>query len=112
MTEPHNSEQLHGDTGKAALTALSALLGWVTGIGFLAPIVCWLIFRENDELCDEVGRVQFATLGVGLLLIVPFVGAYYVVATILVIVSAVKAHEGIVYRPPLRIQFFAENAGR
>ena len=57
-------------------------------------------------------NVAITTLGIGLVLIVPLAGAYYVVATILVIISAVKAHEGIVYRPPLRIQFFAENAGR
>lgn len=131
---PPSEPPAEQDRSLAAITALSALLGWVTGIGFLAPLLCWVMFRDRDELCDEVGRVQsnfqlswfiwgivltivavifsIVTMGIGLLLVVPLVGVFYVVSTVFVVISGVKASNGIVYRPPLRIQFFAEDPSR
>ncbi len=127
---PDGFETVQGDQEMAALTALSALLGLISGVGFLAPIVCWLIFRDRDKLCDEVGRVQsnfqiswliwggllgivgfiliLVTFGLGIVLLIPLAAAFSIVYLVLIVVSGVKASQGIVYRPPLRIRFFAE----
>ena len=97
------------------LAALVGLLG--NGIGFLvAPLVVWLVKKEDDPLIDEQGKeaVNFQIT----MLIAAFVSAFLIVIvvgiilligvgilmTVLPIIAAIKANDGEHYRYPLSIR--------
>jgi uncharacterized protein len=102
----------------AAIAHASALVGWLgNGIGFLvAPLVVWLIKRNDDPFVDEQGKeaVNFqitmllAAL-VGLVLTVVLIGflillGVAICATVLPIIAAIKASEGQPYRYPFSLR--------
>jgi uncharacterized Tic20 family protein len=103
----------------ASLLHLSALLGLVgNGIGFvLAPLVVWLLKRDEDPYIDEQGKeaVNFQItmtlaaivagvliiVGIGLLLL-PIV---IIAAIVFPIIAAMRARDGEPYRYPLSYRF-------
>jgi len=103
----------------AAICHLSALVGLLgNGIGFiLAPLIIWLIKRNDHPFLNEQGKeaVNFqlsmllAAVVSGLLTLV-FIG-FLLLALVVVlmivfpIVAAVRASEGTHYRYPLTIRF-------
>lgn len=102
---------------------LSALSFFVTGIGaVIGPLIVWLIKRDEMPFVNDQGRealnfnitialaavALFAfgiiTLGVGFLLALPglwLLGIYWLV---MVIIAAIKAHEGVAYRYPFTLR--------
>jgi uncharacterized Tic20 family protein len=100
------------------LAHLSAFLGLVVPLGnFIAPLVIWLVKRDQSAFVGEHAREALnfnITVGIvavvcwilvfvfiGLLLFVAL-GLYWLVMTI---VAAIKANEGSVYRYPLTLRF-------
>jgi uncharacterized Tic20 family protein len=100
------------------LVHLSALSGYVTGLGFiLGPILVWQIQKDKFPSVDFHGKeaVNFQIscfiygilsvislfVGVGLLL-VPAVAIFHLVFTV---IGAIKANDGIDYRYPLTFRF-------
>ena len=104
---------------------LSALVGAMVGgvASFVGPLIIWLIRRDQDPFVAEHAKealnfnifvtvlvvasiiVSIATLGFGLLLVVPLwlvVGVLWLVFTIQ---GAVRANNGQPYRYPITIRF-------
>jgi uncharacterized Tic20 family protein len=95
---------------------LAHLLGAI--IGFLGPLIIWLIKKDEHPFVDDQGKealnfhltllivyaglviVSFVTCGIGALLY-PFV---YLVQIIFGIIGAVKANGGELYRYPFNIR--------
>lgn len=91
----------------------TTFIGFVTVIGFLIPIVMWLMKKESSEYIDNMGReitnflitytiysvvaslLVFVLIG---LVLLPIVAIMFV---IFMIVGTLKAAEGKVYRTPL-----------
>lgn len=103
----------------ASLIHLSALIGLLgNGIGFLiAPLVFWLLKRDDDVFLDEQGMeaVNFqltmllATI-VSALLIVLVIGIVLLpivllMMTVLPILAAIRVRDGEDYRYPFTIRF-------
>lgn len=99
----------------AAITHLSALVGLLgNGIGFLlAPLVIWLIKRNDHPFLDDQGK-EAVNFQITMLLAALVGGALTVVligfviligvAILMPIVAAMKASEGEAYRYPLTIR--------
>ena len=98
----------------AMLCHLSAMLLYVTAIGgFIAPLIIWLMKRDEMPFVADQGRetlnfqitIMLALVAAGILmwLLIGFVllPAVLVFHFILTIVAAVKTSEGVVYRYPL-----------
>ena len=108
---------------------LSAFVAFFAGamvLSFLGPLIIWLIRRDNDAFTAEHARealnfnisfllvtvvggaigavVAIVTLGIGLLLLIPFFLAVFVGWIVLTIVAAVAAADGREYRYPFTIR--------
>lgn len=102
----------------AAITHASALVGLLgNGIGFLlAPLLIWLIKRNDHPFLDDQGKeavhfqiTMLLAAIVGGILTVVLVGfvillAVAILAVIMPIVAAIKASEGERYRYPLTLR--------
>jgi uncharacterized Tic20 family protein len=99
------------------LCHLSALVGWVAvGMGFLGPLICWLIKKDTSPFVDAQGKealnfqlniliyilitipIAIATCGIGLILTVA-VAVYGLI--IMPIIAGLKANGGEMYQYPL-----------
>jgi len=103
----------------AMLCHLSALIGLLgNGIGFLlGPLFVWLMRKEDHPFVDEQGKeavnfqlTMFLALFVSIPLLLIIVGLFLMAVigllmTILPIVAAIKANDGVAYRYPLTIRF-------
>lgn len=103
----------------ASLLHLSALLGLLgNGIGFiLAPLVVWIVKRDDDPFIDDQGKeavnfqitMTLAAIVAGLLIVV-LVGLVLlpivlIAMIVLPIVAAMRARDGEAYRYPFTIRF-------
>jgi len=102
----------------ALICHLSALSGYFIPFGHLiAPIVIWSMKKEEMPMVDEHGKevinfqISFtiwfivAAIFVVLLIGIPMLIALGVLQVIFVIIGAIKADNGILYRYPLTIRF-------
>ncbi len=103
----------------ATICHISALVGLLgNGVGFLlAPLIVWLLKRENDEFIDEQGKealnfqiTMFIAAGIGGLLTLVLIGIplLIVVGVLMIvfpIIGAVKANNGEHYKYPLTFRF-------
>lgn len=105
------------------LTHLSAFAGALIALAFIGPLVMWLIRRDEHPFLDHHGKealnfnlsmllygvvgivVSIATLGLGLVIVVPATVVFFVTWVVTTIVGAVKANAGEGYRYPLTIRF-------
>ncbi len=98
----------------AMLCHMSAMLLYVTAIGgFIAPLVIWLLKRDEMPFVADQGRetlnFQITTLlalvvgGCLAIVLIGFViiGAVLLFHFIVTIIAAVKTSEGVVYRSPI-----------
>lgn len=92
-------------------------------LGFLAPLILWLVFRERSALVEYHGKLNLnlqltmllvgagavvlgiATLGIGLLLTIPVAIAYVIFAIVISITTGLSAYRGEYARMPLVIPF-------
>jgi uncharacterized Tic20 family protein len=98
---------------------LGSLFGLVLVLGFVGPLVIYLMYRDRAPFVREqalealnfqilisvIGVVAFVvtlvTLGIGALLTVPLLGVVGIAALVLIIMAAVAANRGENYRYPL-----------
>jgi hypothetical protein len=113
----------------AMFAHLSVLLGglltsgWGGSVGFfIGPLVIWLVKKDtmpfvNDQAkealnfaitvsiaCVALVMLTILSLGIGALLTIPLLMAIGIAALVLVIIAAMKAHEGIAYRYPFALR--------
>jgi uncharacterized Tic20 family protein len=103
----------------ASLLHLSALLGLLgNGIGFiLAPLVVWIIKRDDDPFIDDQGKeavnfqitMTLAAIVSGILIVVliglVLLPIVLLAMIILPIIAAMRARDGEAYRYPFTIRF-------
>lgn len=108
------------------LIHLSAFAASLAAVGFVGPLIMWLIKREEHPFLDHHGRealnfnlsillygvigvaLSVLTLGVGLVVVIPgavVIGVMWFVTTI---IAATKANAGEGYRYPMSIRFIKE----
>jgi len=113
----------------AMFAHLSALLGglltsgWGGSVGFfIGPLVIWLMKKDTMPFVDDQAKeaLNFAitislacvalvmltilSLGIGALLTIPLMMAIGIAALVMIIIAAMKAHEGVAYRYPFAIR--------
>jgi len=108
----------------AHLSALVAI--WLGGMGFLGPLIVWLIKKDEMRFVDDQGKealnfqlnilllklavlvigvpLGVITLGVGFVLVFALLAGLFVVDIVLAIVAAVEVNGGATYRYPLIIR--------
>ena len=102
----------------AMFTHFSALLGIVSGVGFiLGPLVLWLIKKDQMPLVNEAGKeavnfqltmlIAFLVAWVLMLMLIGFLLMPLVVVfdVVMSIIAAVQTSNGTRYRYPLTIRF-------
>lgn len=119
MTEDYaNREVLNQEPNSDArlMATLIYVLSFFTT--FLAPLVIWLIKREDSVFVDRAGKNYFnflisyvIWLTVSTILMFILIGfilfpIFAILNFIFTIVAAVKAYNGEDYLPPLSIRFF------
>lgn len=90
-------------------------------LGFISPLIFWLIYRERSALVDFHGKEQLnfqislfiyyigimivgtITFGIGYVLLLPL----GIVALVLIILAAMAANRGEYYRIALNIRFIS-----
>ena len=101
---------------------LSALSGTVLSAGiltFVAPLVIWLVKKEESKFLDDQGREALnfqLTIFVGILACIPLmlilIGipiaiALGIAGLVYAIIAGIKANEGVWYRYPWSIKFIS-----
>lgn len=100
------------------ISHLSALVAFIIPLGsVLGPLVVWLVKREDSPFIDQNGKeaLNFAIsiliyMTVSGILMLVLIGILLVILValfwlIFVIIAAIRANEGTVYRYPLTIRF-------
>lgn len=102
------------DKNARTLAMLCHLLGI---FGFLAPLIIWLVKKDDHEFIDSQGKASLnwqisviIYVFVSWLLIFVFIGilllpAVMITNLIFCIIGAVKSNDGLAYRYPLAINF-------
>ncbi len=103
----------------AMLCHLSALLLGGFGLGWLGPLVIWLIQREKMPFVDDQGKEALnfqISLIIYSMICVPFIfvviGVFMLLALgvfslVVTIIGAMQAYQGIAYRYPLCIRLIS-----
>jgi uncharacterized Tic20 family protein len=109
------------DSDSKAWAVAAHLLPWI-GIGFLGPLIIWLIKRDEDPFVEEHARealnFQISLLiymVVSAILIIVFIGIFLIrgfaiLGFVVMIIGAVTAANGDEYRYPLSIRFINQKA--
>lgn len=97
---------------------LLQFLGFVFPFGSLiGPLVLWLVKKDSSRFLDEIGKetVNFQitlliAVAIGIVLCFVLIGflllfAVGVYALVTIIIAAIKANDGVVYRYPVNIRF-------
>lgn len=103
----------------AMLLHLSQFLGYIIPFaGFIAPLVMWLIKKDESAYIDAHGKVVFNWIisafiwgVIGAILVFVVVGVFLLIALaichiVFAIVGAIRANDGIIQNYPLTIKFF------
>lgn len=100
------------------LMHLSPLLWWA-GVGIAAPVVMWLISRDQSRLADRHGRVivnwllsfvvyLFVSAALAFIMIgIPIGIVLALMSLVFPVIGAVRASEGRLWPYPLSIEFFS-----
>lgn len=102
----------------ALICHLSSLCGYFVPFGHLiAPIVIWSMKKDEMPMVNEHGKevinfqisisIWFIIAGIFVILLIgiPFLIALAVLQLVFVIIGAIKADNGILFRYPLTIRF-------
>ena len=113
----------------AMFAHLSALLGGLLTSGrggnvgfFIGPLIIWLIKKDTMPFVNDQGKealnfaitvslaclalllLTLATLGIGVVLAFPLIMVIGITATVLIIIAAVRANQGVAYRYPFSLR--------
>ena len=103
---------------------LSLLIGvGFAGLGFVGPLVIWLIKKYEFPFVDDQGKealnfqisvtiylfgcAMIACTGIGMVVAIPLLLALGLFDLVVTVVAAIKANEGIAYRYPLCIRILS-----
>lgn len=115
-----NSNPLLGmsENSYIALMHLSQFAGYLmVGLGFAAPIIFWVMNKDNNVKVNVVGKhiinfmismfIYFAVSGVLCCLVIgiPMLIALGIMHLVFIIIAAIKANNGEMWRYPLTIDF-------
>jgi len=102
----------------ALICHLSALCGYIVPFGnIIAPIVIWSMKKDEMPMVDEHGKevinfqisitIWIIVSGIFIILLIgiPVLIALIMLQLVFVIIGAIKADSGILYRYPLTIRF-------
>jgi len=118
--QTNNSNPLFGlsDNSYISLMHISQFAGFIIpGLGFIAPIILWLINKSYNEKVDSVGKhiinfmlsmlIYYAVSGVlcCLAIGIPMLIALGVMHIVFVIIATIKANNGETWKYPLTIDF-------
>ncbi|MFN3865208.1 MAG: DUF4870 domain-containing protein [Demequina sp.] len=105
------------------IIAAAAIVLTLGTLAFVAPLVVWLLYRERSALVDFHGKqnlnlqltllvagiaafvLGIALFGVGLLITLPALAAYWVYALVVSIIAGIKANSGEYYPIGFTIRF-------
>lgn len=110
------------DTNQAIITGVSPLVsllfGASVGVNIIAPLICWLIWKNENPLVDNLGKnvlnsqISWTIYTLASVLLIPvFIGVPLIIIVmiawlVLSIINAVKAANGdFTYVMPLTIKF-------
>jgi uncharacterized protein len=101
----------------AMLCHLTALLGLMTGLFFLGPLVVWLLKKDEHPFIDEQGKESLnfqismliyevvAAMTICVVIGIVLLPILIVLHVVFVILASVKVSSGFDYRYPLTIRF-------
>lgn len=111
-------QMLETDRSWLVLLHLSEFLGYLVPLaGFIAPVVIWLVMKDDSPEMDRHGRnvvnwiissTIYFTASVILCFVligIPLVILMTVLVTVFPIIGAVKASQGVEWKYPLAIRF-------
>ncbi|VAV90282.1 hypothetical protein MNBD_ACTINO01-1698 [hydrothermal vent metagenome] len=116
MTDQPPSDVPEADSDSRAWAVAAHLLPWV-GLGFLGPLIIWLIKRDESPYVEEHARealnfqISFLIyMIVSALLMLVVIGFFLFIGIgifgfVVMIIAAIKAANGERYRYPLTIRF-------
>lgn len=112
---------LFAHLGGLIATAISA-----TAFGFAAPLIIWLLKKEQSRFVEDQAKealnfqltvllsnlvvasvgsvIIFMTCGIGWLIVLPALGLIWVFGIVMPVIAAGKVSDGIVYRYPLTMR--------
>lgn len=94
-------------------------------LGFLAPLIIWILKRGESAFLDDQGKEAlnfqltlflvfalsivflFFTLGLGILVAIPIWAALWILEVVFGIVAAIEAYGGKAYRYPLTLRLIS-----
>lgn len=106
----------------ALASHIGTLVAAWLAMGFLCPLVIWLVFRERSEfvrrhaldslnfqisllIYSAVGViVSLVTFGLGAIVVVPVAAVVAIVALVFIVLATIAAADGREYRYPLTIR--------
>lgn len=115
------NQELFGLSEKSFCTLLhiSQLFGiLLPGLGFIVPLILWIIQRDKNAVVDEHGKVVMNWVLTTLIFAIscffltfiliglPMLVALIVVDIVFVVIGASKAYEGELWKYPLSIKIF------
>ena len=115
------NESVSGMDEKTYITLmhLSQFAGFIVpGLGFIAPIVMWLVKSKENPNIDKHGKnianfmismIIYAAISAILILLligIPMLIAIGIIEIVFIIIAAVKAANGEYWKYPLSIKFF------
>jgi uncharacterized Tic20 family protein len=115
-----NSNPLLGmsENSYIALMHVSQLAGYIVpGLGFIAPVILWMMNKDNNAKVDAIGKhimnfmismlIYGAVSGVLCCIVIgiPMLIALGVMHIVFVILATIKANSGETWRYPLTIDF-------
>jgi uncharacterized Tic20 family protein len=121
---PGAPDEIHGVKTRTwcMLLHLSQLLAFAGGIGIIAPIIMWVVSKDQSRDANRHGIVVMNwmissliySIVSGILAVVligiPLLITLLVLLVVFPIIGALKANEGILWRYPLSIKFMDPDA--
>jgi uncharacterized protein len=89
----------------------------------IGALIAWLVFKDRSSFSDDQGKESLnfqlsltlysaigivfciMTLGLGIFVVVPMLGIMSILQIIFIIVAALEANKGVMYRYPATIRF-------
>jgi uncharacterized protein len=89
----------------------------------LGALIAWIMFKDRSSFADDQGKESlnfqisltlyaaigfafaFMTLGLGFIVVAPMLGVMAILQIIFIVLAALEANKGVIYRYPATIRF-------